>query len=261
MKLRLTMQTLTIFSLLFTYSAAKETKDILFKFKHADPVIFSHDIHLDKYDNNCRICHNAIFNIKNPRHFSMTEMEKTKSCGACHTGVRAFSVSSEKDCVRCHRGKIKNINYRRKGAPEAVFSHDIHRAKIGDKCMSCHNGKVVSITGKRVSMDRMEDGQSCGVCHNGKTAFTVAGNCSRCHKGFKPPDLTFRNEGGDVRFSHELHLGMYKCPDCHTGRFPFRTGVKHFRMNEMEAGSSCGGCHNGKDAFSVKENCDKCHKM
>jgi c(7)-type cytochrome triheme protein len=107
----------------------------------------------------------------------------------------------------------------------------------------------------------MEKGRGCGVCHNDKDAFTVTGNCDRCHIGFKPPDLTLRNEGGDVRFSHEFHSGMYKCPDCHTGRYPFKSGAKHFKMTEMEEGSSCGGCHNGKDAFTVKENCDKCHKM
>jgi c(7)-type cytochrome triheme protein len=30
----------------------------------------------------------------------------------------------------------------------------------------------------------------------------------------------------------------------------------------MEKGKSCGACHNeGKVAFIVKENCDRCHKM
>jgi c(7)-type cytochrome triheme protein len=32
-------------------------------------------------------------------------------------------------------------------------------------------------------------------------------------------------------------------------------------MAGLEAGNYCGGCHNGKDAFTVKENCEKCHKM
>ena len=81
-------------------AGAAETKDIKFSFKSADPVIFSHDLHLGKYNNNCKICHNAIFNLKQRRHFTMAEMEKTKSCGACHSGVRAFSVASEKDCIR-----------------------------------------------------------------------------------------------------------------------------------------------------------------
>jgi c(7)-type cytochrome triheme protein len=30
-------------------------------------------------------------------------------------------------------------------------------------------------------------------------------------------------------------------------------------MDEMEKGKSCGACHDGKTAFTVKENCDTCH--
>jgi c(7)-type cytochrome triheme protein len=30
-------------------------------------------------------------------------------------------------------------------------------------------------------------------------------------------------------------------------------------MQEMEAGKSCGACHNDTDVFSVKKDCDKCH--
>jgi c(7)-type cytochrome triheme protein len=30
-------------------------------------------------------------------------------------------------------------------------------------------------------------------------------------------------------------------------------------MKAMEQGKSCGACHNGKVAFSVKENCESCH--
>jgi c(7)-type cytochrome triheme protein len=340
MKLRIILPALLIGLLSSTGAFAKETKDILFKFKNADPVLFSHDIHLDKYSNNCRICHNTIFNIKEPRHFTMAEMEKTRSCGACHTGIKAFSVAVEKDCVLCHKGKPRNVKYRPKGATEALFSHDLHIAKTGGKCKSCHNGKVITgkekkvtmadmekgktcgachndkkaftVAGncgqchkgmspreiefkvkgasaaafshklhlasyackdchtkvfpykagvKRNSMADMEAGKSCGVCHNDKDAFTVQGNCDRCHKGFKPGDITFKNDGGEVKFGHEFHLGMYKCVDCHTKLFPYKAGVKHFGMAGMEAGNSCGGCHNGKDAFTVKENCDNCHKM
>jgi c(7)-type cytochrome triheme protein len=322
--------------------SAKETKDIVFKFKNADSVVFSHDFHLSKYNNNCKVCHNAIFNLRAIRHFTMAEMEKTKACGACHTGIKAFSVADEKSCVRCHKGKPRNVTFKVKGATEVVFSHEAHLAKLAGKCKSCHNGKVITGMDKTVTMAEMEKGKVCGACHNGKTAFTVAGNCgnchkgmsprditfktpgindavfshkfhlemdynckdchtkifpykvgvkqftmaemeqgkacgachqgkdhgasvigncNRCHKGFKPGVITFKTDGGDVKFSHEFHLEMYKCDDCHTKRFPYKAGVKHYGMAGMEAGNSCGGCHNGKDAFTVKENCDKCHKM
>ena len=60
-------------------AGAVETKDIQFKFKNSEPVVFSHEFHLKKYNNNCRMCHDAIFNLRNKKRFTMAEMEKTKS--------------------------------------------------------------------------------------------------------------------------------------------------------------------------------------
>lgn len=240
---------------------AKETKNVSFTFKNAEPVVFSHDVHLLKYNNNCRICHNAIFDLKKRSHFTMADMEKTKSCGACHTGIKAFSVSDEKSCVRCHKGKPRDVAYKVKGAGEAVFSHSAHIAKTGGKCRSCHSS-VITGKDKNVTMAQMEKGKTCGACHNGKKAFTVAGNCGKCHKGMQPRDIIFRAKGAtDAIFSHNYHLGLdLGCKDCHTKVFPFKAGVKHSTMADMEAGKSCGACHNGTTAGTVAGNCESCHK-
>jgi c(7)-type cytochrome triheme protein len=247
--------------LMATCVLASETKDIRFTFKNADPVIFSHDIHLKQYDNNCRICHNVLFNLKNRKHYTMAEMEKTKSCGACHSGVKAFSVSSEKDCVLCHKGKPRDITYKVKGAGEAVFSHAGHLAKLGDACKSCHNGKVITSKGKSVTMAEMEIGRACGACHTGKKVFTVAGNCNRCHKGMKLKEIVFNLKGvAPAGFSHAFHTQAYACKDCHTKLFPFRVVVGKATMSDMGKGVSCGACHNGKDAFASTGDCTKCHK-
>jgi c(7)-type cytochrome triheme protein len=261
MKSRFTLFAVLLVLLPLAASFAKETKDIQFRFKNAEPVIFSHDPHLSKYNNNCKVCHNAIFNLRERKRFTMAEMEKTKSCGACHSGVKAFSVASEKDCARCHKGKPQSITYKVKGATEAVFSHEVHIAKTGGKCKGCHDGKVITGKDKNVTMAQMEKGKTCGACHNGKKAFTVAGNCGNCHKGMKPQELTFKAKGiTDAQFSHQVHLGMFSCKDCHTKVFPFKAGAKHYTMTDMEQGKSCGTCHNGKDAATVAGNCDLCHK-
>lgn len=248
--------------LLPTFAAAKETKDVLFKFKNADPVMFSHDLHLLKYNNNCRICHNAIFNLKQRQHYTMADMEKTKSCGGCHTGIKAFSVADEKSCSRCHTGKPRTVTYRIKGATEATFSHDVHIMVTDGKCKKCHDGKVIPARrGKPVTMAEMEKGKTCGSCHNGKTAFTVAGNCGNCHKGMKPREMAFKVKGAtDAVFSHAFHLEAYKCADCHTKLFAYKAGAKRYSMADMAKGKSCGACHNGKDAFSSGGDCAKCHK-
>jgi c(7)-type cytochrome triheme protein len=242
-------------------SGAKETKDVKFTFRNADPVIFSHDVHLLKYNNNCKVCHNAIFNLRERRHYTMAEMEKTKSCGACHSGIKAFSVADEKSCTRCHAGKPRNVTYKIKGAAEALFSHEVHVAKTGGKCRSCHNATVITGRDKNVSMAQMEKGKTCGACHDGKKAFTVAGNCGRCHKGMKPREIPFKVKGAtDVLFSHKFHTDAFGCNDCHTKTFPFKAGAQHFTMADMETGKSCGACHNGKAAFATTGDCAKCHK-
>ncbi|GAM11595.1 class III cytochrome C family protein [Geobacter sp. OR-1] len=246
--------------LLASQAYAKETKDIRFNFKNADPVVFSHDLHLLKYNNNCKVCHNAIFNLKQHKRYTMAEMEKTKSCGGCHTGIKAFSVAEEKDCIRCHKGKPRNIPFKMKKATEVVFSHSIHIDKTKGKCKSCHNGKIITGKDKNVSMAEMEKGRTCGACHNGKGAFTVAGNCNRCHKGYIPREVTFSLKGiTNAVFSHKFHLGMYQCGDCHTATFPYKAGAQRKTMGQMEQGQSCGTCHNGKDAFSTSGECERCH--
>ena len=242
-------------------AGAAETKDIKFSFKNSDPVVFSHELHLEKYNNNCKICQNAIYNLKQRRHFTMAEMEKTKSCGACHSGVKAFSVASEKDCIRCHRGKPREISYRIKGLGEATFSHATHIAKTGGACRGCHNGKVITGKGKSVTMNEMEKGKTCGACHNGKRAFAVTANCDRCHKGMKPKDITFTIKGTTpATFSHTIHTAAYGCKECHTKIFPYKAVVGNASMEDMDKGKSCGTCHNGKDVFATSGDCAKCHK-
>jgi c(7)-type cytochrome triheme protein len=107
-------------------------------------------------------------------------------------------------------------------------------------------------------MKSMEKGKSCGACHNGKKAFPLA-SCTKCHP---VKELTFVDkDAGNVTFSHTSHLGMYKCGDRHTKLFAPTMNKVKVSMKEMEEGKSCGACHDGNSAFTVKENCATCHKM
>jgi len=74
-------------------------------------------------------------------------------------------------------------------------------------------------------------------------------------------DITMKNKGGDVVFSHEAHVdGMQlACTQCHDK--PYLSAKQHVKvsMKQMQQGKSCGACHNGKKAFTVKGNCANCH--
>jgi c(7)-type cytochrome triheme protein len=80
-----------------------------------------------------------------------------------------------------------------------------------------------------------------------------------------PADFEFADGAqGKVVFSHEKHLAKNpKCTDCHTKLFKMTKGQRTaFKMADMNNGKACGACHDGKTAFSVKDqaDCAKCHK-
>ena len=68
-------------------------------------------------------------------------------------------------------------------AGDAVFSHDVHAASIGLGCRQCHPRPYLDTKQhKKVTMKEMQQGKSCGLCHDGKEAFSVKGDCAKCHK-------------------------------------------------------------------------------
>lgn len=220
----------------------------LIKFK-AFNAIFSHPSHTALFK--CSDCHSSVF-IGGARsvRYTMPQMEKGKSCGACHDGKTAFGVTA--NCDKCHPGTPADITFRIKDAGIVNFSHVRHKSNFS--CSDCHNtifGTGVSAT--RFTMADMEKGKSCGACHDGKTAFGVKQNCGKCHP---VKEIRFSD---DARFSHERHLGTFSCKDCHNRLYTAGPGNKRFPMSKMKQGASCGACHDGKTAFSVSGDCDKCH--
>ena len=74
-------------------------------------------------------------------------------------------------------------------------------------------------------------------------------------------DITLKSKGGAVVFSHEAHVDGVKlaCTACHDKLYTSGKQHKPATMKQMQQGKSCGACHNGKKAFSVKGDCAKCH--
>ena len=233
---------------------AMDLKDITYTTRDAGKVVFSHKSHLGKKTRttsnlSCKTCHEG--NKSNTRHYTMAEMEKGKSCGACHNGTMAFALSK---CTQCH--KVKDITYKVKETGPLVFSHSRHLRTM--QCNSCHSKIFKAGPNPKSTMAQMEKGKSCGACHNGKGAFKV-GECVKCHP---VREMTYTvADAGNVLFSHKFHTGMYSCSECHPRIYLPGKGNVTVSMAAMETQKSCGACHDGKSAFTVKENCEKCHQM
>jgi c(7)-type cytochrome triheme protein len=225
-----------------------------FNTKSVGTVVFSHGDHINKkgMSKNCRVCHDGLFDLKKKKHYSMGDMEKGKSCGACHNGKKAFGVDK---CVSCH--PVKEITFKVKETGPTDFSHKIHIEVAS--CGKCHPGLYAPDQhNKHVGMAAMEKGKSCGACHNAKLAFSVK-DCAKCHP---TRELVFEDKNaGNVAFSHKFHTSLYSCADCHKLLFKTSRSKARVTMQEMEKGASCGSCHDGKTAYSVKDKCESCHKM
>jgi c(7)-type cytochrome triheme protein len=75
-----------------------------------------------------------------------------------------------------------NVTLKNKGG-EVVFSHETHVVGAGQKCTACHDKLYTNAKQhKMASMKQMQKDKSCGACHNSKTAFSVKGDCNKCHK-------------------------------------------------------------------------------
>jgi c(7)-type cytochrome triheme protein len=67
---------------------------------------------------------------------------------------------------------------------------------------------------------------------------------------------------GTVIFDGTAHKNAgLTCSDCHNPEiFPkMKQGTVKITMNDLYAGKYCGRCHNGKKAFTIKDNCTRCH--
>jgi c(7)-type cytochrome triheme protein len=253
MKFRYSFFLASAIILVFSFAYAVNVKEVTFSGRNYGKVEFNHNIHINQKSirNNCKACHNAIFNIQKKKTYTMADMKKGKSCGFCHNGEKASNVE---DCNKCH--KVPDVIFKVKETGPVIFSHTMHSAV--DQCSGCHPKLYKTGQNKPVGMTQMEKGKSCGACHYGEKAFKIE-ECQRCHP-VKEVDFKVK-DSGDVKFSHQMHTGMYRCGDCHDKLYLPSVKNKRITMAEMEAAKSCGACHDGKSAFTVKENCDKCHKM
>ena len=82
-----------------------------------------------------------------------------------------------------------------------------------------------------------------------------------------PPDIvldTAKDSPGAVVFRHTTHSALTdnKCLTCHPRPFAILRPTRKFRHDDMNAGRSCGICHDGKSASGTTDSssCQSCHE-
>jgi c(7)-type cytochrome triheme protein len=75
--------------------------DVVFQVKDAEKAVFSHEAHVVRGKLGCKECHPRLYlDVAKSKRATMKQMEKGKSCGACHEGKRAFGLDA---CTKCHK--------------------------------------------------------------------------------------------------------------------------------------------------------------
>ena len=78
--------------------------DLTFTTKNADPVVFSHQKHVNEKGLKCTGCHYQIFQMaKGSYKMEMSKVNKGDFCGKCHNGQKGFDVKGADNCGKCHK--------------------------------------------------------------------------------------------------------------------------------------------------------------
>jgi c(7)-type cytochrome triheme protein len=86
-------------------------------------------------------------------------------------------------------------------------------------------------------------------------------------KPSEPGDIRFTRQAAGMddvapaTFPHWIHRMSYTCYACHDAPYKMQLGATPVTMDEIQAGQSCGQCHDGKTAFeSNLTTCNRCHR-
>jgi len=145
--------------------------------------------------------------------------------------------------------------------PEKIISRD---EAVGNlPCFKCHSFQKFSEPPKKGIFSHqlhINTGFHCNQCHDfqGHRPMTINRTaCDNCHH---IKDIAFNKTSMPSRFNHEAHAKRSGCRECHPKVFVMKGGSANITMKDINSGSFCGACHNGKKAFASSE-CGKCHKM
>lgn len=170
----------------------------IFEQKSLSPgaVVFNHQRHVGHGAEACTNCHPRLYPMARPgsTKASFHSNERMYGCANCHDGIRAFSI--DRECGLCHggdKGKPRVpedfvIPSQSNGVGSVPLSHRQHVLEARARCSDCHPNPFdmvkpgVSFGRIKDLNERMRLGHGCTKCHNGTNAFSITGDCTRCHR-------------------------------------------------------------------------------
>ena len=80
-------------------------KDVNYEGGDAGAVVFVHKTHVQGQKLKCAECHLKPFARKKEAKITKADHSGDKYCALCHNGKKAFSMTVEADCAKCHKKK------------------------------------------------------------------------------------------------------------------------------------------------------------
>jgi c(7)-type cytochrome triheme protein len=155
-------------------------------------------------------------------------MDAGKSCGLCHNGKDAFGT------------------------------------QVAEACESCHQEpKPAEVTPVKAVGISPENRPAANAAPASSGSLEGASPQSPAPRRPSPPEVKLAagaGSPGPVTFRHSSH-SKEKCGRCHPALFAMKASATPLDYEAMTKGSTCGACHDGKQAFGVEDSdsCEKCH--
>ncbi len=99
--LRMLIVSVCMVSFVFLGTAFAQ-KDVKYEGGKDGAVTFVHKTHTAK-KLKCADCHDKVFTKKKEAKITKASHGEQKFCATCHDGKKAFSMTVEADCAKCHK--------------------------------------------------------------------------------------------------------------------------------------------------------------
>jgi hypothetical protein len=170
----------------------------------AQPVPFSHAVHVEQLGMDCRYCHSFV------EVASHSNIPTTQTCMACHTQIRATSPKLEAVRESWKTGEPVNWVRIHKAPDYTYFNHAVH-VNRGVSCFSCH-GAVNEM--QTVFQAQPQSMSWCLDCHRAPENFLRPPSEVYNMKWKPAPGESQRKIGSEFKAAWEVNPPV-TCGACH----------------------------------------------